>query len=741
MTEDESYRCAKISCFNDTINSNFNAFYKEFFGKFWCKTLTFPKLPYLEIVNKKFDINSDLFLKYLGWKDKNKYSGKQFSILGDSISTLDGYNPKGYEVFYRGDNCQMSGVTNMTDTWWGKVIDFFGGELLVNNSWSGSRVTKHPNNQTLFPSGCSNERTGSLHINNTKPDVIIIYLGINDWANGVELDGTSVFADELDMKYFSFAYKTIIEKIKSNYPEAEIMCCTLNTTFMSSNPSFKFPYTFCGKHIEEYNRIIMNTANTYSCRVIDLYGYYLPYDTIDGTHPNAQGMNLLATMMIREIGGKEVEKFIDCENDSVLPEEIYDEDTEYIRLPSSGTRILFGDTIKLYDIDTNQNIEIRKSVLAVGKDTECNVKINDKNISDVHAVFYHENSTWFIMDNNSENGTWLNDRKLKPYKKYELYFDDVISFARSKCYVFFKSRKEKTENSNKSYFDETDLNSTSSNINIGVGTIIYGRYKLIKELSKRRDPKVYLAYDLQFRRQCAVKISKKIGSDISDCIAMNEAQMLKLLNHRAIPRIVDVIDSYGYFAFVMDYVEGETLETVVEKNGAQPVKLVVEWSKQICDVLQYLHSLTPPHIHRDVKPSNLVLEPTGNIRIIDFGIMRKYNPQKTGDTAPMGTLGYAAPEQCSGTPQSDARTDIFGLGMTMLYLLTGIAPKIYRPATDTSYQLKEIVPQEVKNIIDKCIQPNPDKRYQSCEELKSDLNNYLSLPKEKNFFNRFFRRK
>lgn len=924
---------------NDTINSNFNAFYKEFFGKFWCTPLTFPKLPYLEIVNKRFDINSDLFLKYLGWKDKNKYSGKQFSILGDSISTLDGYNPKGYEVFYRGDNCQMSGVTNMTDTWWGKVIDFFGGELLVNNSWSGSRVTKHPNNQTLFPSGCSNERTGSLHINNTKPDVIIIYLGINDWANGVELDGTSVFADELDMKYFSFAYKTIIEKIKSNYPEAEIMCCTLNTTFMSSNPSFKFPHTYCGKHIEEYNRIIMNTANTYSCRVIDLYGYYLPYDTIDGTHPNAQGMNLLATMMIREIGGKEVDKFIDCENgqhqfsfmtyeydqnynggyhvcekcgrikyeseetevldnkspyiwnslsmntdnidrlqvsfgnfpivsisydgeklivynringsrdgwmsfpngffddkivnltveqkasiiehikkidfstwrteyyirenyergatgfcinnsfavtfkngeffkcyepkydefeqlvgflksfcdnnwfepyyekkdgcenDSVLPEEIYDEDTEYIRLPSSGTRILFGDTIKLYDIDTNQNIEIRKSVLAVGKDTECNVKINDKNISDVHAVFYHKNATWFIMDNNSENGTWLNDRKLKPYKKYELYFDDVISFARSKCYVFFKSRKEKTENSNKSYFDETDLNSTSSNINIGVGTIIYGRYKLIKELSKRRDPKVYLAYDLQFRRQCAVKISKKIGSDISDCIAMNEAQMLKLLNHRAIPRIVDVIDSYGYFAFVMDYVEGETLETVVEKNGAQPVKLVVEWSKQICDVLQYLHSLTPPHIHRDVKPSNLVLEPTGNIRIIDFGIMRKYNPQKTGDTAPMGTLGYAAPEQCSGTPQSDARTDIFGLGMTMLYLLTGIAPKIYRPATDTSYQLKEIVPQEVKNIIDKCIQPNPDKRYQSCEELKSDLNNYLSLPKEKNFFNRFFRRK
>lgn len=937
---------------NDTINSNFNVFYNELFGRFWCTPLPFPKLPNLEIVNKRFDMNSDLFLEYLRWKDKNKYSGKQFSILGDSISTLDGYNPKGYEVFYRGDNCQMSGVTNMTDTWWGKVIDFFGGELLVNNSWSGSRVTKHPNNQTLFPSGCSNERTGSLHINNIKPDVIIIYLGINDWANGVELDGTIFLADELNMQYFSAAYETMLGKIKTNYPDAEILCCTLNTTFMSSNSSFAFPYTYGGKHIEEYNRIIMNTANIYSCKVIDLYGYHLPYDTIDGTHPNAQGMNILATMMIREIGGKDVDEFIDCENgqhqfsfmtyeydqnynggyhvcekcgrikyeseetevldnkspyiwnslsmntdnidrlqvsfgnfpivsisydgeklivynringsrdgwmsfpngffddkivnltveqkesiiehikkidfstwrteyyirenyemgatgfcinnsfavtfkngelfkcyepkykefeqlvgflksfcdsnwfepyyekkdgcekDSVLPEEVYDEDIEYIRLPSNITRFLFGDTIKLYDIDTNQDIEIRKSVFAAGKGAECDLKTDDKKVSKVHASFYYENSTWFIMDNSSENGTWLNDRKLEPNKKYELYFNDVISLAQSKCYVFFKtknhecdlsdyeeSKKEKTGIFEKSFFDEAGLNNTSLKIDIGEGAVINGRYKLIKAISKVRNPEVYLADDIRLSRSCAVKISKKSGSDISNCIVMNEAQMLKSLNHHAIPRLLDVIDDYRYLAVVIDYIEGETLESIVKKNGAQPAEVVVEWSKQVCDVLQYLHSLTPPHIYRDMKPNNLILEPNGMIKVIDFGIMRKYNPQKTGDTAPLGTLGYAAPEQSSGTQQSDARTDIFGLGMTMLYLITGIAPKIYGFEADTSCQPKENMPKGIKYIIDKCIQPNPDDRYQSCEELKSDLDNYLNLPKRTRFFNRFFKGK
>lgn len=127
----------------------------------------------------------DQFNPYLEWKYGNKYYGKQFSILGDSISTLAGYNPKDYKVFYADENCEKSGVKEMQDTWWGRVIDFFGGELLVNNSWSGCRVTRLEYNGPLFPSGCSDERTAALHISDVKSDVILVYLGTNDWANGI----------------------------------------------------------------------------------------------------------------------------------------------------------------------------------------------------------------------------------------------------------------------------------------------------------------------------------------------------------------------------------------------------------------------------------------------------------------------------------------------------------------------------------------------------------------------------
>ncbi len=257
----------------------------------------------------------------------DKYFNKRFSILGDSISTLSGYNPKGYKVFFDEQNSEKASIHNMNDTWWGKVIDFFGGELLVNNSWSGSRVTSK--RQNLFPSGCSDERTSHLHINDIKPDVIIIYLGFNDWANGAELDGTHFLDENLDLSYFVCAYDKMLEKVTSNYPSAEIWCCTLNTTFMSAKPSFKFPYEHGGIHIEEYNREIKSAANNYNCKIIDLYKYNTPYDTIDGSHPNADGMNTLATLIIKEMTAGDGENFmnskdkIDSKSETQFEEKIW----------------------------------------------------------------------------------------------------------------------------------------------------------------------------------------------------------------------------------------------------------------------------------------------------------------------------------------------------------------------------------------------------------------------------------
>lgn len=105
--------------------------------------------------------------------------------------------------------------------------------------------------------------------------------------------------------------------------------------------------------------------------------------------------------------------------------------------------MLFGDTLKLYDTDTNQNIEIQNEKIDVGRNPDCELHIGENYISQTHASFYHEDSCWFIMDKCSRNGTWLNNKKLARNIKYELYSGDVISFAKIKDYEFYKPIKDK----------------------------------------------------------------------------------------------------------------------------------------------------------------------------------------------------------------------------------------------------------------------------------------------------------
>lgn len=235
-------------------------------------------------------------------RKKNRiYCGKRFSILGDSISTLDNYNPDGYNVFYAEENCERSGVFRMQDTWWGKVIRYFDGELLVNNSWSGSRVTKLPDKEALFPSGCSDERTSFLHMNVMKPEVIIVYLGTNDWAFGAKTNKDLLFSEDRDEGVFDFAYDKMLKKLKKNYPFSEIWCCTLNETYISKYPDFVFPHVYEGRYIEEYNQIIRETSEKNLCRLIDLYSYKTPYDSIDGIHPTKRGMEIIANMVVQAV--------------------------------------------------------------------------------------------------------------------------------------------------------------------------------------------------------------------------------------------------------------------------------------------------------------------------------------------------------------------------------------------------------------------------------------------------------
>ena len=255
-----------------------------------------------------------------------------------------------------------------------------------------------------------------------------------------------------------------------------------------------------------------------------------------------------------------------------------------------------------------------------------------------------------------------------------------------------------------------------------IGSVIDGKYEILREIGHGGMSVVYLAMDTHINKQWAVKEIKKKGSGKNDEIIVNsllaEANLMKRLDHAALPRIVDIIDNGVTIYVVMDYIEGESLDKILNEYGAQPEELVIGWAMQLCDALAYLHAQKPPIIYRDMKPANIMLKPEGNIKIIDFGIAREYKEQSLADTTVLGTKGYAPPEQYSG--QTDARSDIFALGMTMHHLLTGIDPRsgeAYAPVRMWNPELSE----GIELIIDKCVEPAPENRYQNCSDLLYDL--------------------
>ncbi len=226
----------------------------------------------------------------------------KFSVLGDSISTLADFSYPIDAVYYTNQRKHEAQVFTPEDTWWGQVIAHHGGSLLVNDSFSGSTAVKSP--ACFVPSyGCSDERTAYLHKGEQMPDVIMIYLGTNDRGICAK-PCPSEPCEQDDVSVFSVAYASMLEKLRTNYPEAQIWCLTLAVSTCSNNPYFEFPYMNGGYHIEQYCTAIRTCAQEHGCRVIDLYAQTAqnPYDTMDGWHPNAQGMKTLSDAVLAELG-------------------------------------------------------------------------------------------------------------------------------------------------------------------------------------------------------------------------------------------------------------------------------------------------------------------------------------------------------------------------------------------------------------------------------------------------------
>ena len=258
---------------------------------------------------------------------------RSFSILGDSISTFDGCNPDGFAVYYQGERCEQTGVTSSADTWWSQVIERLGGRLLANSSFSGSLVEG-----AGFPAGNSQERIDALAEDGVQPDVVIVFMGINDYGWGgataqaagrgnavpvaLDLDAIEPHAPAAAapgaIDRFRAAYGLLLERMRAAYPQAEVWCCTLCPGRVAGCPSPTFAWNLRGAPFKSYNDAIRAAAREHGCNVADLEAFGIDYEAVDGTHPTARGMRQLSVLIASCIEGAEPDE-------RLLPADLFDE--------------------------------------------------------------------------------------------------------------------------------------------------------------------------------------------------------------------------------------------------------------------------------------------------------------------------------------------------------------------------------------------------------------------------------
>ena len=216
------------------------------------------------------------------------------SIIGDSISTYSGYNPKGYAVYYDEEMQVCNGLRSVYDTWWAKVNQALSAYLCVNNSYSGSMVSGQG-----FPAGCCQERIEHLMTTEDSPDLILIYLGLNDWGYGVPVSCAPLSNNgRANMFYFEDAYHHMLTGLRYFYPNAKIICATLMKTTLSQDSLWVFPDRLGGINIDDYNEAIRRAAANCHINIADLAKHNGRYETLDGAHPTAKGHQTIADVWI-----------------------------------------------------------------------------------------------------------------------------------------------------------------------------------------------------------------------------------------------------------------------------------------------------------------------------------------------------------------------------------------------------------------------------------------------------------
>ncbi len=272
-----------------------------------------------------------------------------------------------------------------------------------------------------------------------------------------------------------------------------------------------------------------------------------------------------------------------------------------------------------------------------------------------------------------------------------------------------------------------------------VEQVLKGRYRIQSILGEGGMGTVYLAQDLLF--DCSRAIKELYPDPLADEAKLHaarvqfekEAQALKKLRHRNLPRFTDYfsLDENDYL--VMEYIEGESLEDILARKKRPTEPLVYEWLNQILDALSYCHQ---HHVlHRDIKPGNIILTPAGKVMLVDFSLVKivdPYNPRTATIVRGLGTPQYTPLEQYdSAQGHTDARSDIYALGATLYHLLTGRAPqpvsqRILNPDTQPAMQeLNPRISAWMVRFVQKAMSIRPEDRYSDVGKMKQDLETQL----------------
>ncbi len=273
-----------------------------------------------------------------------------------------------------------------------------------------------------------------------------------------------------------------------------------------------------------------------------------------------------------------------------------------------------------------------------------------------------------------------------------------------------------------------------------IGKLIDGRYEIIEEIGKGGMARVYKSRDKALNRYVAVKILKEDYKDDKEFVRRfnTEAQAAASLSNPHIVSIYDVGCEDGMYYIVMEYIEGVTLKTYIDKVGVIQWRKAAEFSLQICEGIEEAHNNSV--IHRDIKPQNIIMTPDGVLKITDFGIARAATQTTTtmASNNTIGTAHYLSPEQARGG-YTDERTDIYSMGVVMYEMLTGVLP--FDDSTAVAIALKHIqetatpiteinpdVPKSLERIVMKAMTKEQNSRYSSITDMISDINKVLIDP-------------